>query len=118
MTRLTLSDLEIERGDTLELEMVDGTIYQLQDPRGVPVELMVSIEDMEPIDQVKTFIADDKWDEFVKHPEVDGYYFEAIMERYAKHFGLGDMGNVSGLSPSARGTAKPSKRTSPKKGTR
>jgi hypothetical protein len=118
MTRLTLSDLEIERGDTLEMEMVDGTVYELQDPKALPVELMVTIEDLAPLDQVKAIIAKGQWDAFVKHPEVDGYYFAAVMDHYAKHFGIDSLGNVGGSSPSLRDTAKPSKRTSPKKGTR
>lgn len=116
MARLTISDLEIERPEEpLELEMADGTVFELQDPKGVRVDVMVDIENIAPIEQVKAYIADGRWDEFVSHPEVDGYYFEAVVKRYNAHFGMGDQGNGGASSRSASGTARPSKRTSPKR---
>jgi len=120
MTRLKISDLEIERpAEPLEIELSDGAVFELQDPKAVSVDTMVNIESMTPIEQVKALIAHGKWDEFAKHPDADGYLFDAVMKKYNAHFGiLGDPGEGAASSPSASGTARLSKRTSPKKGTR
>ncbi len=116
MTRLTVADLEIERPtEGLELEMEDGTVYVLQDPKGIQLEAMIQLESLPPADQVAALIADDKFEEFSKRPEVDGYFFEAVMSKYVGHYGLGTPGEGLASLRSVKGTARPSKRTSPRK---
>lgn len=119
MARLTIADLEVERPrEPLEIELSDGTVFLLQDPKAVSVDLMVNIEALPPLEQVKALIAEGRWDEFAAHPDANGYLFDAVLKTYAKHFGIPSLGEGSASSPSASGTARPSKRTSPKRGTR
>ena len=116
MTRLTIADLEIERSaEGLEIEMEDGTVYVLQDPQGISVPDLLAFESLPVMVKVKAMLADGKWDEFIAHPEVDGYFFGAICKRYAQHYGVGNPGEGVASLRSVKGTARPSKRTSPKK---
>lgn len=116
MARLTIADLEIERPDEgFEIEIAEGVVFVFQDPKALSVEAVMELENLSPRDQAKALIADGKWDEFVSRPEVDVYLFEAVMKRYAEHFGLGSLGEGIASLRSVSGTARPSKRTSPKR---
>jgi len=116
VTRLTVADLEVERpAEGLEIEMDDGTVYVLQDPKGMQLETLIDLENMSQVDQVKALISDGKFAEFAARPEVDGYFFEAVMKKFAAHYGLGTPGEGVASLRSVKGTARPSKRTSPKK---
>jgi hypothetical protein len=116
MTRLTIADLEIERpNEGLSFEMEDGTEYILQDPKAVHISKMVAWETLPPMERVKAMISEGKWDEFIAHEEVDVYLFEALCTRYAKHYGVGAPGEDVASLRSVKSTARPSKRTSPKR---
>lgn len=93
MARLTIADLEVETPDEgLEIEMADGTVFTLQDPKALSLDVVMTIESLSPMEQTKAIIAGDRWDEFTKQPEVNGYFFEALMAKYMAHFGLGTPG--------------------------
>ena len=92
MARFTVTQLEIERPEGMEIEMADGTVYALQNPKALPVEQLMHFEDLSPLDQSKAIVADGKFNEFSAHPEVDGYFFEAVLAKWIAHFGLGSPG--------------------------
>jgi len=107
MARLKIADLEIERkDDPFEYETEDGSVYTFQDPKAIQAEDLLHFEEMAPVDQVRLTIADAKFDAFLKHPEVDMYCFSAVMDAYAKHYGLGTVGEGRASKRSSRGTAK------------
>ena len=113
MTRLTMADLEIERpGEPLEIVMGDGSVFTLQDPKALSLSTVLGLEEMPPLDQVRALIADDKFHEFAARPDVDGYFFEALVKRYLDHYGLGKLGEGVASLPRFKGTARRSKRTS------
>lgn len=115
MTRLTIDDLEIERpAEGLEFEMADGTVYRLQDPKAMRLSDLTNIENLSAVEQVRALISDGKFDEFANRPEVDGYFFEAIMKKYASHYGLGSLGEGVASLHSSNGnrTARRLKQTS------
>lgn len=90
---MKIANLEVERPkEGLEIEMDDGTIFTLQDPKAMRLTTLVGIESLPRIEQVKALIADGKFEEFAARPEVDGYFFEGVMKAYAKHFGIGSLG--------------------------
>jgi hypothetical protein len=112
---LTIADLEIERpGDGLELEMDDGTVFRLQDPKALQLDSLINMESLSAKQQVAALIADDKFDEFVKRPEVDGYFMEAIVKKFGSHYGLASLGEGSASPQSSNGNraARRSKPTS------
>lgn len=89
MARLTISDLEIERNDDpFEVEMSDGEVYRLVDPRAIHATVLVTLDSMKPDQQLRT-IAGDRGDELLARPDVDGYFLEALMRRYRQHYGIG-----------------------------
>ena len=93
MARFTVADLEVERpAEGLEIELSDGSVYTLQDPKAMQLQDALNLESLSPTDQVKALISDDKFDEFAAKPEVDIYFFEAVMKKYASHYGLGSLG--------------------------
>jgi len=113
MARLTISDLEIERNDDpFEIEMNDGEVFALLDPKGVAAEKLIVLEKLPPAEQVKAIVAGDRADELLAYPDVDGYFLEALLQKYAKHFGLGNLGNASASPRSLNGTARQSRPTS------
>jgi hypothetical protein len=96
MARFTVEDLELEKAhEPFEVELGDGSIYLLQDPKEMALEDLVRLESLSPLNQVKAVIADGKFEEFAGHPEVTGRFFSAVMAKYMKHFGLGSPPNVS-----------------------
>lgn len=95
MTRFTAKQLDVEsRHEGLEIEMDDGIVYTLQDPKAIKLDSLVNLESLPPIEQIKVIIADDKFEEFAARPEVDGYFFEAVMKKYVAHYGLDLPGNA------------------------
>lgn len=115
MTRLTIADLEIERpAEGMELEMEDGTVYRLQDPKGMQLDALINMERLTAREQVAALIADGKFEEFVKRPEVDGYFMEAVVKKFGSHYGLASLGEglASPVSLNGNRMARRSKQTS------
>jgi hypothetical protein len=113
VTRLTIADLEIERpAEGLEIETADGSVYSLQDPGGVRLNVLINLESMPLIEQIKALVAGDKFEEFSAQPEVDGYFFQAVIKKYAAHYGIDSLGEGVASLPSLNGTARQSRRTS------
>lgn len=107
MARLTIADLEIERNeDPFEIELEDGEVFTLRDPKSIPAATLVVLEKLSPRDQLKAAIADDRGGDFLAREEVDGYFLEALMNKYAAFYGLGDLGKGRGSGRSSSGTAK------------
>ncbi|HEV3309956.1 MAG TPA: hypothetical protein VG815_05525 [Chloroflexota bacterium] len=89
MARLTIADLEIERnGDPLEIEMEDGTIFTFKDPKAINLNEMVSLEGLAPIDQIKAMMQPGDFDRLSTRPEVDLYFFTALLKKYLEHYRL------------------------------
>lgn len=113
MARLTISDLEIERnGDPFEIELDDGTVFELLDPKAIPAQQLLVFESLPPAGQLKAAIANDRGDELLQRSEVDGYFLEALMLRYAAHFGIGSRPEGRASQRTSNATARPSKQTS------
>lgn len=115
--RLTKADLDIERPKELfQYEMDDGTVYDFIDPKGLHLEITMKLENLPKNQQVKVVIADGKFDDFLKHDEVDGYFMEGLMKAYTTHFGLGTLGEGNASLHSLNRTARRSKPTSKRAG--
>lgn len=112
MTRLTIADLEIERpAEGLELEMNDGTVFALADPKAMHMETAINLESLSIKEQAAALIADGRFNDFASHPEVDGYFMEALLKKYGAHYGLGSLGEGLASPPSLNRTARRSRRT-------
>lgn len=95
MARLTVADLEIERNeDPFEIEMGDGVVYAFKDPKSIQFRSLIAFEKLSPIDQVQSVMDASTFDEFSKRPEVDGYFFEALMKQYMAHFRMSQPGEA------------------------
>lgn len=116
-TRLTISDLEIERKDGFELQLGDD-VFTFADPKSIQARNLIAFESMTSADALGAVLGAEKAEAFLNHPDVDGYVLEAVLTRYMAHYGLGSPPEGKGSRPSSRGSASTSKRTSPRKGTR
>ena len=88
--RLTIEDLEIERnGEPLEIE-VDGEVFTLADPKSVGINAVLTIQSLAPADQVGLICKPGDFARLVElsktNPELDLYFFEALMKRYLQYY--------------------------------
>lgn len=89
MAKLTIADLEIERNDEpFSIEMDDGEVFDLRDPKRLPAKVLAVLERLPVSDQLRHIIGE-KSGEFLDRDDVDGYFFEKLMQQYRAHFGLG-----------------------------
>lgn len=96
MARLTIADLEIERNsDPLEIEMEDGVVFTFKDPKAINLNELVTLESLAPIDQIKAMMNAGDFEALSSRPEVDGYFFTALIGEYRKHFKLPTPGEAS-----------------------
>lgn len=115
-TRLTISDLDIERADGFELEIGDD-LFVFADPKGIQAMNLIALESLNAVQQLSAVLGD-RAEEFLSHELVDGYVLDAVLTRYMAHYGLGSPPEGKGSPRSSTGSASRSKRTSRAKGTR
>lgn len=112
MAKFTIADLEIERNeDPFEIEMDDGKTFVLKHPQSLPFADIIQLGSMTPLEQVKAVMGG-HFADFTAYPEVDGYFFDALIEKYMAHYGLKNPGEAGASPRSLSGTARRSKQTS------
>lgn len=74
------------RADPFQVEMADGTVFTFKDPAAI--KRTGGLDPTKPEQFFSLILGDDDRAAFSKHPEVDGYFFEAILEKYKEHYGL------------------------------
>lgn len=118
--RLTLDELEAERGDApepFELDLGD-VVVSLPHPEDLPFESLVNFDSNAPAAVLRTLMGDEAFDSLAGakdaagKPRVTLRVMKSVLERYYAHYGLGSPENVVASQPSLIGSARPSKRTS------
>lgn len=114
MARLTIDDLDIERdGEPFEVEMGDGEVFRMLDPKAVSGKELVRLEGLSSEGQLKATLGE-RADALLDYDEVDGYFMQALMAKWRKHYGIPTPPEARGSRTSSKGTASTSKRTSPR----
>lgn len=123
--RLTLEDLEAERGEfePFELDLGDDVIVSLPHPEDLPFDTLISFDTASPVRVLRMVMGDDAFDHLATLERGDGTkrvtlgVARVILERYQAHYGLGSPGEGGASRPSSIGSARRSKQTSRRKAT-
>lgn len=116
--RLTLDELEKERGDVEPFEIDLGDqVVTLPHPKDMPFESLVNFDGTQPAAVLRTLMGDATFDTFAGNPRVTLGILEQVLTAYYKHFGLGGPGEGAASPRSVSGSARPSRSTSRRKAT-
>ena len=74
------------RADPFRVEMADGTAFTFKDP--ATIKRTGALDPAKPEQFFSLILGDDDRAAFFKHPEIDGYFVDAILEKYLEHYGL------------------------------
>jgi hypothetical protein len=113
MARFTIDDLERDksRPEPFQLALDDDTIVTFPDPKSLHFTKLLELTTSSPAEQVRIIVGDD-FEVLAADPRADGYFFEALMQKYIAHYGgIPDPGEAAASSRSSNGTGKRSRRT-------
>lgn len=113
--KLTLEELEAEDpndSDQLELNLGDGIVVALPNPKDVPIAQLVDFDPDNPGQVLRAMMGEDGFEQLMSHPRMTARRLEQLFIKYQQHYGL-PMPGESGASPRrSNGTARRSKPTS------
>lgn len=78
----------LDRKKPFEVELSDGTVFRLRDPKALQLREQLRLGEADSTEEVLQMLLGDDWDAFASRPEVDGYFFEALMAEYDEHFDI------------------------------
>jgi len=112
--RLTLDELEAERGDVdpFEIDLGSDGVVSLPHPKDMPFESIIGFDGGNPTTVLRALMGDDTFDTFVANKRITLGMLESILTRYYQHFGLGGPGEGNGSPNTSRGSATRSRRAS------
>lgn len=116
--RLTLEQLEAERGEVEPFEVDLGDeVITLQHPKDLPFESLINFDGAQPDQVLRVLMGADTFEALADNPRVTLGVLESILTGYYAHYGLGGPGEGDASLRSVRSSAKPSRRTSPRRAT-
>lgn len=115
MATFKSADFEIERiEEDFSYEADSGAVYGFLDPKALKPDVLFEMDMQGAEHFLRTILAEDRYEELLEEPEVDGYLLDAIMTAWRKHYGVGvSPGNERGSRKPSDRLAKRSKQTSP-----
>lgn len=122
--RKTLEQYEAERGDDgdpFELELSDGEWVTLRHPEDMPFDDLLRFDSARPAEVLRVLMGEDAFTRLVSAVRPDGSkrvtlgVLGGILTDYMQHYGMGTPGEAVASPPSSIGSARRSKRTSPKR---
>jgi hypothetical protein len=107
MARLKLEDLAA-RGkvkEPFEIELSDGSVVTLPDPKALPVRTLLKLVELSPDEQMATLLGPES-ERFLDDPGANAYSLESILDAYIEHYGIPVPGKSNASRGSSRGTAR------------
>ena len=71
------------------IKTADGTVFTFKHPLTVKLTDLKAVDHTKPLQALSLILGTEQCAALSKHPDVDGYFVEAALERYMEHYAFG-----------------------------